>query len=100
MIKSYYDKESQATCEANQIKDVPPQFCHLAKRIWRKVDILDAAPNSKLCEEVLGKKNYKPLKGKRKGQYAIRVNDQYRLCFRWGKDNHAYDVEVNKHYWD
>ena len=33
------------------------------------------------------------LKGDRTGQYSIRVNDQYRVCFRW-KDGDAYDVEV------
>lgn len=33
------------------------------------------------------------LKGKRKGQYSIRINDQWRLCFRWAPDG-AYDVEI------
>ncbi len=33
------------------------------------------------------------LKGGRKGQHSIRVNQQWRICFRW-KDGHAYDVEV------
>ena len=33
------------------------------------------------------------LKGKRKGQYSIRINDQWRLCFRWTTDG-AYDVEI------
>ena len=33
------------------------------------------------------------LKGDRAGQHSIRVNDQFRLCFRW-KDGHAYDVEI------
>lgn len=33
------------------------------------------------------------LKGKRKGQYSIRINDQWRLCFRWNIDG-AYDVEI------
>jgi toxin HigB-1 len=33
------------------------------------------------------------LKGKRKGQYSIRINDQWRLCFRWSSDG-AYDVEI------
>ena len=32
------------------------------------------------------------LKGERKGQYSIRVNDQFRLCFRWSEGD-AYDVE-------
>lgn len=33
------------------------------------------------------------LKGDRRGQYSIRINDQWRLCFIW-KDGHASDVEI------
>ncbi len=33
------------------------------------------------------------LKGDRKGQYSIRINDRYRICFEW-KDNDAYAVEI------
>jgi proteic killer suppression protein len=33
------------------------------------------------------------LKGNRKGQFSIRINDQWRLCFRWATDG-AYDVEI------
>jgi proteic killer suppression protein len=34
-----------------------------------------------------------PLKGDRKGQYSIRINDQWRICFRWF-EGHAHDVEI------
>ncbi|CAI2186176.1 17923_t:CDS:2, partial [Funneliformis geosporum] len=66
MIKNFYDKYSQATFEAEKLKDVPKQFRHIAKRVWQKLDILEAAPNPKICEALLGKKNYEPLKGDRK----------------------------------
>jgi proteic killer suppression protein len=33
------------------------------------------------------------LKGGRKGQHSVRVNDQYRICFRW-KGSHAYEIEI------
>jgi toxin HigB-1 len=33
------------------------------------------------------------LKGDRKGQHSIRINDQWRICFRWD-EGHAYDVEI------
>jgi len=33
------------------------------------------------------------LKGDRKGQHSIRINDQWRICFRWS-DGHAYEVEI------
>ena len=39
----------------------------------------------------------KALKGDRAGQYSIRVNDQYRICFRW-KDGDAYDVELTDYH--
>ena len=37
------------------------------------------------------------LKGNRKGQHSIRINDQYRLCFTWAEGN-AENVEITKHY--
>jgi proteic killer suppression protein len=33
------------------------------------------------------------LKGQRQGQYSLRINDPYRICFRW-ENGHAYDVEI------
>jgi len=33
------------------------------------------------------------LKGDRRGQHSIRINEQWRICFRWS-DGHAYDVEI------
>jgi len=36
---------------------------------------------------------FEALKGKRKGQYSIRINDQWRLCFRWAADG-AYEIEI------
>lgn len=37
------------------------------------------------------------LRDEREGQYSIRINDQFRICFAW-KEGDAYEVEVNKHY--
>ena len=38
-----------------------------------------------------------PLRGVRRGQHSIRINDQYRICFRW-EDGHAEDVEVTDYH--
>ena len=100
MIKSFKDKYTERLFQAEKIKDVPSQFRHIAKQTWKKLAILDTAPSLKLLGNLLSQKNFKALKGKRKGQYAIRVNDQYRLCFIWGEDNNAREVELNNHYWD
>jgi proteic killer suppression protein len=37
------------------------------------------------------------LKGKREGQWSIRINDQWRICFRWQNGN-AYDVEITDYH--
>lgn len=37
------------------------------------------------------------LKGNRQGEYAIRINDQYRLCFRW-EGREAYDIEITDYH--
>jgi len=48
-----------------------------------KVDDLRVPPGNRL----------EKLRGDREGQYSIRINDQYRICFTW-QDGNAYDVQV------
>jgi len=54
--------------------------------------ILDAAENLDDLRVPPGNRLEK-LKGNRKGQYSIRVNDQWRICFEWS-DGDAYEVEI------
>lgn len=64
-------------------------FERLAQRKLRQLDIaselrdLASPPGNRL----------EPLKGDRRGQYSIRINDQWRVCFVW-RDGDAYDVEI------
>jgi proteic killer suppression protein len=58
----------------------------------RKLKMLDAAMKLEELRVPPGKR-LEALKGGRKGQHSIRVNDQWRVCFRWeGEDPH--DVEI------
>jgi len=67
------------------------KFSAIQRAALRKLTILDAAEN---LGQLAGKGNsLEALKHERIGQHAIRVNDQYRLCFRW-LDTHAHDVEI------
>ena len=52
-----------------------------------RLDDLGALPGNRL----------EALKGGRRGQYSIRINDQYRVCFRW-EDGHADEVEVTDYH--
>ena len=58
----------------------------------RKLLILHAASSLDDLKVPLGNRLEK-LKGDRKRQYSIRINDRWRVCFRW-KDGDAYDVEI------
>ncbi len=53
----------------------------------RRLEDLRAPPGNRL----------EALRGDRKGQYNIRINDQWRICFRWD-DGNAYDVEIVDHH--
>jgi proteic killer suppression protein len=57
----------------------------------RKLDMLDAAEDLDDLRAPPGNRLEK-LKGNRAGQWSIRINDQWRICFRW--DEGAWDVEI------
>lgn len=88
MIKSFRDKRTQTLYAGRIEKGIPAD---IAKAALRKLAIIDAA-------NALGDIRSPPgnmleaLKGDRAGRYAIRVNDQWRICFKW-RDGDAYDVE-------
>jgi proteic killer suppression protein len=58
----------------------------------RKLDMLDAAQDMRTLAALPGNR-LEALKGDRKGQYSIRINDQWRICFGW-REGHAYEVEI------
>ena len=58
----------------------------------RKLWMLDAAPDLSSLRVPPGNQ-LESLKGDRLGQYSIRINKQWRICFKW-RDGNAYDVEI------
>ena len=58
----------------------------------RKLDHLNAATSLADLSAIPGNR-FQALSGDRAGQYSIRINDQWRICFRW-PDADAYDVEI------
>ncbi|MBQ9021984.1 MAG: type II toxin-antitoxin system RelE/ParE family toxin [Eggerthellaceae bacterium] len=88
MIKSFADRRTEDLFADGFAKGVPHD---VAKRAVRKLDMVDSA----FCVEDLrvppGNRLH-VLSGKRTGQWAIAVNDQWHICFRFeGED--AFDVE-------
>lgn len=79
MIASYRDKRTRGFVQGQRVK----AFDGIARKLSMKLDQLDAATS--LRDLDLPGNRLDALKGDRKGQYSIRVNDQWRICFEWPK---------------
>jgi proteic killer suppression protein len=90
VIKSFADQETRRCWETGKPARNPPSNLRTVAR--RKLQMLDAAIRLSDLESPPGNRLH-ALSGDRKGQHAIRVNDQFRVCFVW-KDGDAYDVEI------
>ncbi|SCZ73555.1 proteic killer suppression protein [Epibacterium ulvae] len=89
MIKSIYGKTIKKLIEGKAGKGFPPD---LVRRAERKIAQLDAAQSLNDLR-IPPSNQLEILVGDRKGQYSIRINQQWRLCFRWD-GNDAYDAEI------
>jgi proteic killer suppression protein len=70
----------------------PARWRAISKAIARKLDMLDAAPTLDALRSPPGNR-LEALKGDRAGQFSIRVNDQWRVCFVWTEGGAA-EVEI------
>lgn len=91
MIHSFADHDTAAFFAGNAVKTFEP-FAAVARR---KLQQLDSAATLDFLKSPPGNR-LEALKGNRKGQYSIRINDQYRLCFRW--QDGAHDVEITDYH--
>jgi proteic killer suppression protein len=89
MIKSFRDKETEKIFNRILSKKLSQNIQLLARR---KLIILDAANELNALRVAPGNR-LEALKGDRKGQHSIRINNQWRICFKW-KAGDAYDVEI------
>lgn len=93
MIRSFRDAATEKVFRRERSPRLPPS---VQRRAHRKLLLLDAA-------EVLQDLRIPPgnrlerLSGDRSGQHSIRINDQWRICFRWDRGD-AYDVEITDYH--
>ena len=93
MIKSFRDKESEEIFNRQLSGKLPQNIQRVARK---KLVILDAALELNDLRIPPGNR-LEALKGDRKGQHSIRINDQWRVCFRWS-DGDVYDVEITDYH--
>ena len=78
MILSYRDKRTMEFAEGRRVRE----FDGFRRQAEKRIDILDAA-TSLADLRALPSNALEMLKGDRKGQYSIRINMQWRICFEW-----------------
>ena len=89
MIKTFADKQTAAIFAGFQVRRLPKAIQDGARR---KLILIDSAAGLESLRVPPGNR-LERLKGDRAGQWSIRINNQWRICFRW-QDEHAWDVEI------
>ena len=88
MIRSFRCADTERLFHREPVR----RFKAVERQALRKLDMLDAAPDLRTLATLPGNR-LEPLKGDRKGQYSIRINDQWRISFVW-REGHAYEVQI------
>lgn len=88
MISSFKDRDTEELYE----KGVSRRFSAIARVALRKLDMIAAATMVETLKVPPGNR-LEQLKGNRAGQWSIRINDQWRICFVWNGSN-AENVEI------
>jgi proteic killer suppression protein len=92
VIRTFHCPRTERLWRRERVKE----FANIAVVALRRLTALDSA--QAITDLLIPPGNQlEPLKGNRKGQHSIRINDQYRICFTWKEEN-AYGVEITKHY--
>jgi len=88
MIQSFNCKDTRQLFETGHCR----RFANIADVAMRRLTQLDNAATLDAMKSPPGNR-FEALKGDRIGQYSIRINGQWRVCFTWGNDGPA-DVEI------
>jgi len=87
MIRSFKDKDAESLYRLQFVR----RFSGIERQALRRLRILESAKTLQDLAE-LPSNRFEALSGDRAGQYSIRINLQWRVCFRW--NDAPYDVEI------
>lgn len=94
MIRSFRDAETKRLWLTGTSRRNPPPS--LRRAALRKLQLLESATRLEDLRATPGNR-LEAMKGDRDGQFSIRINDQYRICFIW-KDGDAFEVEITDYH--
>jgi proteic killer suppression protein len=94
VIKTFAPNGTETFWRTGKSKGMPP--ANLRSVAKRKLTMLDAATRLEDLKSPPGN-NLKALQRDRAGQHSIRINDQFRVCFRWNEGD-AYEVEITDYH--
>lgn len=79
--RKYRDKRTERFAAGERVRE----FQSFERQAYRRLELLDAAPNKEALM-LFPSNHFEALGGDRKGQYSIRINRQWRICFEWPED--------------
>jgi len=89
VIRSFSDKRTESIFQGRRAKGLPTEIQQLARRKLRMLDAATVIDDLKIPPS----NRLEKLKGNRRGQHSIRINNQWRICFVW-QGRGASDVEI------
>ena len=89
MIRSFANRVTERLFQRERVRGLPPSLLRVALRKLVQLDAATVLDDLRVppCNRL------ETLRGDRAGQHSIRINDQWRICFRW-RDGDAFDVEI------
>jgi toxin HigB-1 len=90
MNQKYKDKRTKRFAEGGRVKE----FQAFERQAYKRLEILEASPNRESLM-MLPSNHFEALGGDRNGQYSIRINEQWRICFEWPEaEEHPFNIEI------
>lgn len=86
----YADRRTRSFAEGGRVRE----FQSFERQAYRRLEILEAAPNREALM-MLPSNRFEALHGDRQGQYSIRINQQWHICFEWAEgEERPYNIEI------
>lgn len=90
MRQKYKDKRTERFARGERVKE----FQSFDRQAYKRLEILESAKN-KQDLLLLPSNRFESLSGDRQGQYSIRINDKWRICFEWiEEDSEPWEIEI------